>query len=95
MLRKDLVLEYRCKRAERFLRPVMGFLCFGGLSAAVFFAWFYLFASHDYLLPLAPMLIAASLEYVFTLTDKVRIEQYEKQQANSLNKLHPRFFAPL
>lgn len=75
----------------RFLKPVIGFLGFGGLFVALFVTWFYLFASHDYLLPMASMLIAASFGYVFALTDKVSIEQLEKQQARSMLS---RYLAP-
>lgn len=75
----------------RFLKPVFGFLGFGGLIATLFAAWFYLFANHDYLLPMASLLIAVSFGYFLALADKVGIEQLEKQQARSMLS---RYLAP-
>jgi adenylate cyclase len=68
----------------RFPRPVYGFsgavVVLGSLSGG----WFGLFMGTNFLLPLAGPLTAMVVGYGFALTDRVGVEQLEKQQARSM-----------
>jgi len=68
----------------RFPKPLYGFG--GALVVLVTLAggWFGLFVGSNYLLPLAGPLAAMVFGYGFALTDRVGVEQLEKQQARSM-----------
>ncbi len=68
----------------RFPRPLYGsagaLLVLGGLAGG----WFGLFVGANYLLPLAGPLVALVSGYGVALSDRVGVEQLEKQQARSM-----------
>ena len=68
----------------RFPRPLFGFA--GGLVvvAALLGGWFGSFVAFNYFLPVAGPLAALVSGYGIALTDRVGVEQLEKQQARSM-----------
>ena len=68
----------------RFPRPLFGGVGVLLATGALFGGWFWSFAGANYLLPLAASLAAVGSGYAFALTDRVGVEQLEKQQARSM-----------
>ena len=75
----------------RFVRPVFGFGGAAGLLAAVVGAWIGAFVWGDYFFPMTAPLTALFAGYAVSLTDRVGLEQVEKQQARSMLS---RYLAP-
>ncbi|MFQ6027170.1 MAG: CHASE2 domain-containing protein, partial [Dehalococcoidia bacterium] len=75
----------------RFIPPLFGF---GGvlvLAGGLFGAWLGLFVWADHILPLVSPLTATLSGFAIALTDRVSVEQLEKQQARSMLS---RYLAP-
>ncbi|MCH8279843.1 MAG: CHASE2 domain-containing protein [Chloroflexi bacterium] len=68
----------------RFPRPLFGGAGVLLAAGALFGGWLWSFAGANYLLPLAASLTALGSGYAFALTDRVGVEQLEKQQARSM-----------
>ena len=68
----------------RFVRPLFGVGGAAAMLAALFGAWIGSFAWAGYSLPITAPLIAVFAGYAFSLTDRVGVEQIEKQQARSM-----------
>ncbi|MFQ6028843.1 MAG: CHASE2 domain-containing protein [Dehalococcoidia bacterium] len=75
----------------RFIPPLLGF---GGvllLAGGIFGAWYGLFVWGGHILPLVAPLTATLAGFAVALTDRVSVEQLEKQQARSMLS---RYLAP-
>ena len=68
----------------RFTRPLYGISGTVAMLAAVGGGWFGSFAGLNYLLPISGPLATVLSGFVFALTDRVGVEQLEKQQARSM-----------
>jgi len=68
----------------RFVRPLFGFGGTMALVAGLFGAWIGLFIWADFFLPVTAPLTAVLAGFAFAVTDRVSVEQLEKQQARSM-----------
>jgi len=79
-----VVLGFGAVALGRFVRPLFGFGGMAALVAGLFGAWIGPFVWADYFLPITAPLTALLVGFAFALTDRVGIEQLEKQQARSM-----------
>ena len=75
----------------RFVRPLVGMSGAAAMLAAIFGLWMGSFAWADFYLPITAPLIALFIGYAVSVTDRVSVEQIEKQQARSMLS---RYLAP-
>ena len=75
----------------RFVRPLAGMSGAAAMLAAIFGLWMGTFAWVDFYLPITAPLIAVFVGYAVSVTDRVSVEQIEKQQARSMLS---RYLAP-
>ena len=68
----------------RLVRPLIGIISAVAMLAALFGAWASAFQWADYSLPITAPLAAVVVGFAFSLTDRVGVEQVEKQQARSM-----------
>jgi len=75
----------------RFARPLIGLTGMSAALGGVFGIWIGSFAGAHQVIPISSSLAIVFLGYGFALTDRVSVEQLEKQQARSMfsRYLHP------
>ena len=79
-----VILGFGALALGRFVRPLYGFGGEAALVAGLFGAWIGLFVWADFFLPVTAPLTALLLGFAFAVTDRVSVEQLEKQQARSM-----------
>lgn len=79
-----VVLGLAAVALGRFVRPLFGVGGAAAMLAALFGAWIASFAWTDYSLPITAPLIAVFSGFAISVTDRVGVEQIEKQQARSM-----------
>ena len=79
-----VVLGLAAVALGRFTRPLFGVAGAAAMLAGLFGAWIGSFAWASYSLPITAPLIAVFSGFAISLTDRVGIEQIEKQQARSM-----------
>jgi len=68
----------------RFARLIFGIVGMIGVLAGVFGVWMVAFTEANYLLPISASVTAAVLGYGFSITDRVSVEQLEKQRTRAV-----------
>jgi adenylate cyclase len=79
-----VILGFGAIALGRFVRPLFAVGGMAALLAGLFGAWFGPFVWADYFLPVTAPLTALLFGFAFALTDRVSVEQLEKQQARSM-----------